>query len=180
MTRVDYVVAGLHLSITVLLSLVLSLSAAHAEPMKSHGLFNLKMEMLGQYDGRDLGGDEAGAIYQYTLEIKNVTGAGFLHDANAKCFAIGYFTNEPEHQTGFCYITDVEGDKILQRYHRSTLLGYVTFLSGTGKYVGISGKAEYEVDAEDVWEGNQVASTLNMMGSYEFPKRTYEANATRP
>ncbi len=155
---------------------VLPLSLA-AEPIKSHGLFKLEMDMLGSYDGMDLGDDRAGAIYQYTLDIKNADGAGFLHNATAKCFSIGYFTDEPEHQTGFCTVTDVDGDRILQRYHRSTVLGHITYVSGTGKYDGIEGEAEYVVNAEDVWEGNQVASSLTMMGSYVIPKRVFEASA---
>lgn len=152
-------------------------AAVSADELGSHGLFRLEMEMLGSYDSLDLGGDDAGAIYQYTLEIKNVDGNGFLHNATAKCFAIGYFTDEPEHQTGFCTITDTDGDRILQRYHRSTVLGHVTFLSGSGKYDGLIGKAEYAVGAEDVWEGNQVASTLTMVGAYEIPTRVFEATA---
>lgn len=151
--------------------------SVQAEPIQSHGLFALEMEMLGSYEGLDLGDDRAGAIYQYTLEIENRDGKGFLHGANARCFSIGYFTDEPEHQTGFCTITDPDGDRILQRYHRSTVLGHVMFISGTGKYDGLVGEAEYVVNDEDVWEGNQVASSLTMVGSYEIPRRIFEATA---
>ncbi len=172
-----YSVKGLWVALSAAALLTAMVAATSAEPIESHGLFRLEMEMLGSYDSLDLGGDEAGAIYQYTLEIKNTDGQGFLHNATAKCFAIGYFTDEPEHQTGFCTITDTEGDRILQRYFRSTVLGHVTFLSGTGKYDGLTGEAEYAVSAEDVWEGNQVASTLTMVGSYEISQRVFEANA---
>ena len=177
MTTFDYSVKRFCLMVTVALVFLCGGSPAQAEGIKSHGLFSLEMELLGGYDSIDLGDDQAGAIYQYTLDIKNTNGSGFLHDAKAKCFAIGYFTNEPEHQTGFCTITDTEGDTILQRYHRSTVLGHVRFVSGTGKYDGLVGDAEYIVNAEDVWEGNQVASTLSMLGSYQIPKQIFASNA---
>ncbi len=177
MATFDYSVKRLYLAAAVVFGAVMMTAPVSAEPLKSHGLFALEMEMLGGYDGLDLGNDKAGAIYQYTLEIKNRDGQGFLHNANARCFSIGYFTDEPEHQTGFCTITDTDGDSILQRFYRSTVLGHVTFVSGTGKYDGLIGKAEYVVNAEDVWEGNQVASSLTMVGSYEIPKRVFEASA---
>ncbi len=177
MTTFDYSVKRFHFVVAMAFAVMVACSNAHADDLKSHGLFSLEMEMLGGYESIDLGDDQAGAIYQYTLEIENKEGSGFLHNAKAKCFAIGYFTNEPEHQTGFCTITDTEGDTILQRYHRSTVLGHVRFVSGTGKYDGLVGDAEYVVNAEDVWEGNQVASTLSMLGSYQIPKQIFASNA---
>ena len=177
MTTFDYSLKRSCLVAAMALAFVFGSAPAQAEGLKSHGLFSLEMELLGGYESIDLGDDQAGAIYQYTLEIINTAGSGFLHDAKAKCFAIGYFTNEPEHQTGFCTITDTDGDTILQRYHRSTVLGHVRFVSGTGKYDGLVGDAEYVVNAEDVWEGNQVASTLSMLGSYQIPKQIFASNA---
>ena len=177
MATFDYSVKRLSIAVAVLFGIAWTAIPASADPIQSHGLFSLDMEMLGGYEGLDLGNDKAGAIYQYTLEIKNRDGKGFLHNANARCFSIGYFTDEPEHQTGFCTITDTEGDTILQRFYRSTVLGHVTFVSGTGKYDGLVGKAGYVVNAEDVWEGNQVASSLTMVGAYEIPQRIFEESA---
>ena len=177
MTTFDYSVSRFNIAILAMVGFAAAGLQASAEPIKSADLFTLEMEMLGSYEGLDLGDDQAGAIYQYTLEISNENGEGFLHGATAKCFSIGYFTDEPEHQTGFCTIKDVDGDTILQRFHRSSVLGHVTFVSGNGKYDGLVGEAEYVVNDEDVWEGNQVASSLTMVGSYEIPKRVFEANA---
>jgi len=143
---------------------------AQSEGLPSHALFDLTMSVDGSYEGVDLGEDRFGAIYRFRIGLENNAGSGFLHGAVSNCFAVGYFTDQPEHQAGMCTIVDADGDKILQRFHRSDLIGEIEFINGTGKYSGISGNGQYAVRSENTWQGNSVQSELKLVGAYHLPE----------
>jgi hypothetical protein len=142
--------------------------AAFAEELSDHGLFSLEIIADGEYQGISLPQDEIGELYRYTLDVTNTDGGGFMDGGKGWCVTIVYFTNAPEHQTGFCVTKDGDGDEVLQHMHRSDAIGVAEFVSGTGKYEGIKGRAEYII-AGDVQrdEGVYAGKTL-MNGSYQL------------
>ncbi len=79
----------------------------------------------------------------------NSDGSGFLHDAALTCPSAGATVGGRQFYQGTCVLTDEEGDQAAlvwecEMQANGVCPGPMTWVAGTGKYKGISGKRSFE------------------------------------
>jgi hypothetical protein len=96
--------------------------------------------------------------YIWTFEdygiVTNDSGSGFMHHMSIHCRGYGGSTNTAggKRNADHCVLIGSDGDRIetatenMDNASNEPLKGEATFISGSGKYTGISGKYEYEVE----------------------------------
>jgi hypothetical protein len=97
-------------------------------------------------------------IYMWTFEdygiVTNDAGSGFMHHMSIHCKGHGVSTNSAggKRNADHCVLIDSDGDRIetatenMATRSDEPLKGEATFISGSGKYAGITGKYDYEVE----------------------------------
>jgi hypothetical protein len=133
----------------VVLALLLSASAPAQAQLAKQGKFsgtvgwNLRAQMYQYGEGNiQFVGSNRGLFL-------NSAGKGFIHEASQICSWSVTLLAGQEEATGFCTLTDPEGDKAHFVFGRKrpanddSIPGTLTFIDGTGKYKGIQGKAIY-------------------------------------
>jgi hypothetical protein len=97
-------------------------------------------------------------LYMWTYEdygiVTNDSGSGFMHHMSIHCKGYGGNTNTAggKRNADHCVLVDPDGDRIetatenMDTKSTEPLKGEATFISGSGKYAGISGKLEYEIE----------------------------------
>lgn len=128
-------------------------ASAQVQVPKS-GKFSVHYGWKGVNDVRDLGdgvlfliGEDHGAIF-------NDAGSGIMHHAASTCPRTVFVRSGNFTGNGHCYVVDADGDKIFIIFQcegpakgpgpqEGRCLGIETFLGGTGKYEGITGKIEF-------------------------------------
>ena len=107
-----------------------------------------------------------------TATYTNDAGRGFLHVATGRCIGMGSGNKAAAHNTGYCVYVDPDGDQIFSTFdvgrsgEDQPLRGTKEYTGGTGKYVGLTGHAEYtgfdlntlDKDAPEVFEGHAQGS----------------------
>lgn len=110
-----------------------------------------------------------------TATYTNDAGRGFLHAATGRCIGMGTGNKAAAHNTGYCVYVDADGDQIFSTFEirRSGEgqpgRGTKEYTGGTGKYVSLTGHAEFtasslktlDKNAPDVFEGH-------VQGSYKL------------
>jgi hypothetical protein len=96
--------------------------------------------------------------YMWTFEdygiVTNNSGAGFMNHMSIHCKGYGGNTNNSggKRNADHCVLVDSDGDRIetatenMDAKSNEPLKGEATFMSGSGKYTGITGKYEYEIE----------------------------------
>ena len=159
------------------LSVALAFStAAIAGDLPKEGTYSTTYSTYGTFKaaqvGKDvvlLGWDESG------LSI----GKGILDHVTWHCWGLFNTLNGTSQTTGgYCVVTDPNGDQLASTIvgdkwpkEGKSFTGTATWLSGTGKYAGISGNYKYEChhpDFRTAAEGTYVQYCI-MQGSYKLP-----------
>jgi hypothetical protein len=115
-------------------------------------------------------------IGEGTEAFTNDAGQGFFNNLNARCLeAPGFIDSRGSHASGFCTAADAGGDKIFYTWEvakqagESEGKGVKTFTGGTGKYVGLSGKADFTTTRLAVPDKEaQHASVIHVSGHYRL------------
>ena len=79
----------------------------------------------------------------------NSAGSGFLHDTALTCPSAGATVGGRQFYQGNCVLTDADGDQAVvvwdcEMQANGICPGPMTWVAGTGKYKGISGKGTFE------------------------------------
>jgi hypothetical protein len=96
-------------------------------------------------------------LFMWTFEdygiVTNDSGSGFMHHMSIHCKGYGGNTNTTggKRNADHCVLVDSDGDRIetatenMATKSNEPLKGEATFISGSGKYAGISGKYQYGI-----------------------------------
>jgi hypothetical protein len=117
-------------------------------------------------------GDKSAWSFVETAIYTNDAGHGFLHEATGRCVGMGSGNKAGTHNSGYCVYVDPDGDQIFSTFdvghsgEDQPLRGTKEYTGGTGKYVGLTGHAEYsgsdlktlDKDAPEVFEGHAQGS----------------------
>jgi hypothetical protein len=117
-------------------------------------------------------GDKSAWSFVETATYTNDAGHGFLHEATGRCVGMGSGNKAGTHNSGYCVYVDPDGDQIFSTFdvghsgEDQPLRGTKEYTGGTGKYVGLTGHAEYsgsdlktlDKDAPEVFEGHAQGS----------------------
>jgi hypothetical protein len=78
----------------------------------------------------------------------NDAGSGFLHMTVVTCPGRGFIDDGAVEFSGYCSATDKDGDKAVLRWsctaRNAPCAGAFEWIAGTGKYLGIKGRASFE------------------------------------
>jgi hypothetical protein len=113
-------------------------------------------------------GDKSAWSFAETATYTNDAGHGFLHEATGRCVGMGSGNRAGTRNSGYCVYVDPDGDQIFSTFdvghngEGQPLRGTKEYTGGTGKYVGLTGHAEYsgsdletlDKDAPEVFEGH--------------------------
>lgn len=137
----------------LILSRFVSVAATAAE-LPKEGTFATTSYFHDSYDAVET----TPKLYMWTYDdygiVTNDSGSGFMHNMVIHCKGTGANTNNAggNHNVDHCVLVDSDGDRIetaTENTHSRSgepPKGEATFLSGSGKYAGISGKFEYTID----------------------------------
>ena len=120
------------------------------------------------------GGKNAWSFVE-TATYTNDAGRGFLHVATGRCIGMGSGNKAAAHNAGYCVYVDPDGDQIFSTFEIGRNgegqpgRGTKEYTGGTGKYVGLTGHAEFtssnlktlDKTAPDMFEGH-------VQGSYKL------------
>lgn len=80
---------------------------------------------------------------------RNDKGAGMFHRMGVRCLGLHEGGSPQAVSRGTCTDTDADGDQIFSTYESRAVDGkpsrFHTFVGGTGKYAGMTGRAEYSL-----------------------------------
>ena len=80
----------------------------------------------------------------------NEKGSGIFHNVGIRCTGVREAVATSFYTRGTCADTDQDGDQIFSTYEANggegkSVVGVHQFVGGTGKYTGMTGKADYTV-----------------------------------
>jgi hypothetical protein len=139
-------------SAAVMLCGFVSVAAAAAE-LPKEGTFATTTYFHDSYDAVE----STPKLYMWNYDdygiVANDSGSGFMHNMVIHCKGTGENTNSAggTHNVDHCVLVDSDGDRIetetenTQSRANEPRMGEATFLFGSGKYAGISGKFEYTI-----------------------------------
>lgn len=118
--------------------------APEADFKATFHLFNEPEKSLTTSDGTTVEILEGKAVYT------NDAGHGFLHDATGRCLAMGTSDARSFHYSGYCTYVDPDGELIFSTFDigrtgDQPVKATKAYTSGTGKYDGLTGRADYAV-----------------------------------
>ncbi len=95
-----------------------------------------------------LGGDDATWAGGFDGAFRNDAGSGIFHNASVVCPSAAAFIAGMEYYQGNCVMRDADGDEaaltwICQSPTGARCDGTLSFVGGTGKYVGITGDGTF-------------------------------------
>lgn len=100
----------------------------------------------------------------------NDEGKGFMHKSRVDCALMNDVIEGRANAKGTCVVTDADGDNILVEWQCTGMMpecpGTERFVSGTGKYTGITG--------DQTFQGNFISDTgagwSDWKGEYKLPQ----------
>jgi len=137
----------------LMLSGLVSVAATAAE-LPKEGTFATTTYFHDSYDAVET----APKLYMWTYDdygiVTNDSGSGFMNNMMIHCKGTGANINNAggKHNVDYCVLVDSDGDRIETATENTDSRpseppkGEATFLAGSGKYAGISGKFEYTID----------------------------------
>ena len=132
-----------------LLKLIIIMCSAYAplalaEDIPKEGDFNATYYVSGiPLRTIDLGNGKSVGLRETVYVGTNDRGKGLFENTTAHCiFLVG-----TDDSSGYCVITDKDGDKFLEpvRWKTGSTKGEGTLVWGTGKYQGIEGSLDWEI-----------------------------------
>ena len=168
---------------SALVWLVLGCAAAPApctgatEQFPSEGKFSITYTFTTSTPATpiDVGGGRDLTVNRYLVTTYNDAGSGFLHLTAGQCINIRFTIRDKRaiDTNAYCHFKDRDGDELFTSY---TTGGEVaakaititwTFISGTGKYDGISGKAA-ATNSNNLDDQGAYQAAGKMTGSYKI------------
>ena len=154
-----------------------ALSARSAEQFPSEGKFSITYTFATSTPAApiDVGGGRDLTVNRYLVTTYNDAGSGFLHLTAGQCVNIRFTIRDKRaiDSNAYCHFKDKDGDELFTSY---TTGGQVsakaititwTFVSGTGKYDGISGKAS-ATNSNNLDDQGAYQAAGKMSGSYKI------------
>jgi hypothetical protein len=93
--------------------------------------------------------DRTVSIVDFSGVSRNDKGSGMFHRMGVRCIGLGESGNPQAVSRGACTDTDADGDQIFTTYESRIAdgkpVGVHVFVGGTGKYMGMTGRADYSV-----------------------------------
>ncbi len=88
--------------------------------------------------------DEVGSqgLQEFVGITRNTDGQNLFDNMAVRCISYGETIGKNSISHGACIETDIDGDKVFTTFEGAPVRAH-TFVGGTGKYKGISGKAPY-------------------------------------
>ncbi len=147
--------------------IALSTLAAHAEaPFPSAAKFSITYTFATSIPASpiDIGGGRDLIANHYLVAMVNDDGTGFLNLVAGRCVDVRFTVRETGSvdTKAYCNFRDRDHDTLYAEYTTGTpkpsqaITNRWTFVSGTGKYFGVSGEAE-----------DSNSNNLSMQGSYQ-------------
>ena len=150
------------------LVLLFAAGAAQAELAKT-GTFEGVLGWSASSEVTELG---EGTLYWhggFNGAFVNNEGSGFLHQAAVACPAAGVSIGDRNLYQGHCILTDADGDRVVHSWscemQDGRCPGTQTWVTGTGKYEGISG----EMTFEGWFVGGTTQGVSNWKGNWKLP-----------
>jgi hypothetical protein len=88
-------------------------------------------------------GDRALIVSEQNGISLNDSGRSIFNNMGTRCISLEEIVGNVRHARGGCTFTDNDGDQIMLTLDRKGDAGNATLVSGTGKFIGISGTGEY-------------------------------------
>jgi hypothetical protein len=152
-------------------------SKAFADDIPYKGNFSLTYTFTTSTPARpiDVGGDRDLTVNTYLATTINDAGSGLLHNVAGHCTSIRFTNrkNDTIDSHGYCNFKDQSGDMIYVEYTTGApqpsknYTSKGTFVSGTGRYEGISGSFDGTNTNNLDTEGTYQAAG-KMVGSYKI------------
>ena len=132
-----------------LASSISALPALAAEPAKS-GDDSYTTRYVVTFSKPAKFGDRTVTLVEFGGISTNDKGAGMFHDMGVRCTGIREAVAAAFYTRGTCADTDSDGDQVFSTYEANggegkPAVGVHQFIGGTGKYTGMTGKADYTV-----------------------------------
>ena len=93
--------------------------------------------------------DRTAALVEFSGVSRNDKGSGMFHRLGVRCIGLHESGTPQAVSRGACTETDADGDQIFSTYETRIAngrpAGTHVFVGGTGKYTGITGRADYAV-----------------------------------
>ena len=177
----------MHLGLLVCATLLPS--AALAADLPKEGSFKAtffgtdlpgKMTSLPTADGK------VASINEESFTYVNDAGDGFLHRATGRCLITSTSSDAGFHASGPCTYADPDGDLIFSTFAirgggGEAPAGTKEYIGGTGKYVGLAGRATFTIaPLKPMDKASPAAFEGHVQGTYRLgAERTTGAGAVR-
>jgi hypothetical protein len=159
--------------------------ATPASAQMTEGTFSGTFSSYGTYKATPIGKERA----LVTFDENGLTlTSGFQDHMTMHCWGLGDFTNGVGQGHGYCVATDPAGDQLVLNWgpdekhapDQKTWNGSVTYTTGTGKYVGVSGGYTYVIHANEFRPGAEgtFVNYATFQGSYKIPSAPPEATGS--
>lgn len=102
-------------------------------------------------------GDRTVVSYDTSGVSRNDHGGPMFSNMSARCLGAFEVVGGKSTNRGSCVDMDSDGDQIFSTYQAKGNVGAHTFVGGTGKYAGISGRAEYTTHLIRSSDGRRIA-----------------------
>ena len=159
--------------------------AARATELPKEGTFATTTYFHDSYNAVETAPKSYMLTYDDYGIVTNGSGSGSMHNMVIHCKGTGANTNNAggNHTVDHCVLVDSDGDRIetaTENTHNRSgepPKGEATFLSGSDKYAGISGKFEYAIDSlprltKDLRSQGNLLFISREKGSYKIWRRT--------
>lgn len=132
------------------------------------GQYTAKHTISGRFEGVDLVDGVAAAKLEFTVEIANDDGSGFLHGAKGHCIGVALYQTDNPTSSGICSFKDPDGDVLFMRFAEDpiTSSGSAESTGGTGKYEHIRVKQTHRTLDSDQ-DGEHFEATGRRSGVWQ-------------
>ncbi len=155
--------------------LFLAFGSANAQ-MAKEGKGSSTNMYSGTFKVLPLDQDRFVAVYENTGALTSDSGEGLFHNMSSRGVGIVYFEKGVGKTLGYIVLTDPEGDKVLVEIKEDTTRPAPSPNSGTGKYIGGTGKfagIEGTLQYQRWYVGPEAEGTYQAIskgkGSYKLP-----------
>ena len=171
---------------SVVFGLAVSASASSAETFSSESKFSITYTFATSTPAEpiDVGGGRDLTVNRYLVTTYNDAGSGFLHLTAGTCVNIR-FTNRDKRTidtNAYCHFKDRDGDDLFANYTTGAPVPAKaieitwTFVSGSGKYDGISGMAS-ATNSNNLDDQGAYQAAGKMTGSYKIVRGALASEA---
>jgi len=145
-------------TVAIATSLVLVASTGAQAQVPKQGKFTGQFGYYGVGQAFQIEENHFYWVGEFTGSFFNDAGKGIFHRSSVKCPAADDIYGGVEHASGYCIITDKDGDKAFLSWTcegpaQQICKGTFKWTGGTGKYTGITGDNTFQGNAITASEG---------------------------